>query len=188
MLKRNRRNPPPTLRGLVPPLGFGLVLGALFIGGCDSAGETTALGISAGEPSFAMSKVEVCHRNKDGSYVRISIADAAYDTHLAHGDLPAGTGGLDADCQPDPTCPCFSADDIDSGVVWGWVGWVNNFSGEWDLELWDPVVGPMGFTSTGSTTLGYTCGAPLQELQEGLTLAQGEDCKAIILELGPVVF
>jgi len=31
----------------------------------------------------------------------------------------------------------------------------------------------------GTSTIGYTCGEPLQE---GLTRAQGEDCKAIILE------
>jgi hypothetical protein len=53
---------------------------------------------------------EVCHRNRDGGYVKIRIADAAYDTHVAHGDFAVGTGGLDADCEPSPTCPCYSAD------------------------------------------------------------------------------
>ena len=185
MSKRDHRNPPPTLRGLVSPLSFGLVLGALLMGGCDSAGETTVLGISAGEPNFAMNKVEVCHRNKDGSYVRISIADAAYDTHVAHGDIAVGTGGLGADCQPSP-CPCYSAEDIDPASVSGWFGSLDESSlhGTWDLRLVDASFNSLGFTTTaefidGSITVGYTCGAPLQE---GLTRAQGEDCKAIILE------
>lgn len=187
MSKPNRRNPSPALHGLVSPLGFGLVLGALFLGGCDSAGETTAPGISAGEPSFAMTKVEVCHRNPDGSYVRISIADAAYDTHIAHGDIAVGTGGLGADCQPSPTCPCYSADDIDPALVQAWLGSVNELSGTWNVWLIDAHGSPLGFATTGELidgltsppTFGYTCGEPLQE---GLSQAQGEDCKAIILE------
>jgi hypothetical protein len=163
----------------------GLALGALLIWGCDSADETTAPSLSAGEASFAQTKTEVCHRNQDGGYVKIRIADAAYDTHVAHGDLAVGTGGLDADCQPSPTCPCYSADDIDPGTVGGWLG--NDSGSTWDLRLVDTSASSLGFATTATQILDdswnpshieYTCGIPLQE---DLSQEQGEDCKAIIL-------
>lgn len=171
-------------------LVFGGVLAALTITGCDVGTETTAPErLVPGEVSFSSEltkKPEICHRNKDGSYVKISISDAAYDTHVAHGDIAVGTGGLGADCQPSPTCPCYSADDIDPNLVGGWLGMGDEGSSLWDLALLDLNGVPLGFSTTaaeiiGTSTIGYTCGEPLQE---GLTRAQGEDCKAIILEYG----
>jgi hypothetical protein len=43
----------------------------------------------------AASKVDVCHRTsaEDNAYVIITIADAAYDTHIGHGDLDVDDDG-----------------------------------------------------------------------------------------------
>lgn len=58
-------------------------------------------------PSFAQAKVDVCHRNGEGDYNLISVAESAYPTHVEHGD--AAVGGdvpgmagyvFDGGCQP----------------------------------------------------------------------------------------
>jgi hypothetical protein len=54
-----------------------------------------------------MGKVELCHRTSAGDYVRISVADVAYSTHMSHGDQAIGdpVPGLpgfvfDHECRP----------------------------------------------------------------------------------------
>jgi hypothetical protein len=37
----------------------------------------------------AVQRVDVCHLDDQGNYKRITIADAAYDNHIAHGDKAA---------------------------------------------------------------------------------------------------
>lgn len=41
-------------------------------------------------------RVALCHRTTTGDYVKITVADAAYDTHMAHGDRNVGLYG---ECQ-----------------------------------------------------------------------------------------
>lgn len=55
-------------------------------------------------------RVPLCHRTTTGEYVRITVADAAYDTHMAHGDREVGPNG---DCQVAET----SRLDVEN---WGW--------------------------------------------------------------------
>lgn len=40
--------------------------------------------------SNGQDRVTLCHRSNDGGYVKITVADAAYDTHMMHGDRDAG--------------------------------------------------------------------------------------------------
>lgn len=48
------------------------------------------MGALAVGASSAQDRVTLCHRSKDGDYVKITVADAAYDTHMMHGDRDAG--------------------------------------------------------------------------------------------------
>jgi hypothetical protein len=41
----------------------------------------------------AQSRITLCHRTSNGDYTKITIADAAYETHMAHGDRAAGADG-----------------------------------------------------------------------------------------------
>jgi hypothetical protein len=41
----------------------------------------------------AQNRVSLCHRTSSGAYNKITIADAAYDTHMAHGDRTVGADG-----------------------------------------------------------------------------------------------
>jgi hypothetical protein len=79
----------------------------LFAGGCSDPIVTSELAHES-VPLFsqAQAKVDVCHVNGDGSYSRITVADAAYATHLDHGDqspggdVPGSPGYVfDADCR-----------------------------------------------------------------------------------------
>jgi hypothetical protein len=56
-------------------------------------------------------KVAVCHLNDDGSFVPITIADPALDSHLAHGDAVVGVD-VNENCEPlvVPLAGCFSYD------------------------------------------------------------------------------
>ena len=61
--------------------------------------------------SQGQDKVAVCHVDGQGSFIPISIADPALDTHFAHGDVYPGVfikgNYLDANCNicPYGNCP-----------------------------------------------------------------------------------
>lgn len=100
----------------------GLAMSLMLLAGCDSAAlespspQTHAL---AGG-SNAQARVAVCHVDGKGEYGKITIAEAAYETHVAHGDggigdaVPGMEGyKFDEDCQPVVAeCPCFDAGDL----------------------------------------------------------------------------
>jgi hypothetical protein len=75
-----------------------MLAGALLVlvaPGCDSmptAVQDGAVG-SALFSSTGQSRVDLCHRTSSGGYVKITVADAAYSTHTAHGDRHAGPTG-----------------------------------------------------------------------------------------------
>lgn len=48
------------------------------------------MGALAVGTSNGQDRVTLCHRSNDGGYVKITVADAAYDTHMMHGDRDAG--------------------------------------------------------------------------------------------------
>ena len=97
-----------------------IALAALLVAG-------PALIPSTGVVMAQMAKVDICHQNADGQYVKISVAEAAYQTHVNHGDgsvgdpIPGLTGyEFDEDCLPQESqCPCFSATDV-ADVIAGW--------------------------------------------------------------------
>lgn len=79
----------------------------LLAGGCSDQ-IVTSEPAPEGTPllSQAQARVDVCHVNGDGSYSRITVADAAYSTHLDHGDqnpggdVPGNPGHVfDDDCR-----------------------------------------------------------------------------------------
>src|SRR5262249_23820523 len=71
--------------------------------------------LSPGPGSTAVQKVDVCHREGNGSFHLITVASQAVQAHRTHGDtLPGeavpGTPGyvFDETCMEEPasTCPC----------------------------------------------------------------------------------
>jgi hypothetical protein len=61
--------------------------------GCDTP---TAIGDApdaALVPGNAQSRIALCHRTNSGGYTEITVADAAYSTHMDHGDRAVGDNG-----------------------------------------------------------------------------------------------
>jgi hypothetical protein len=52
-----------------------------------SADPTTAVSFSS------QSRISLCHLAANGEYIEITVADAAYATHMAHGDIAVGPAG-----------------------------------------------------------------------------------------------
>jgi len=77
---------------------YGVAFLLIMMAGCDSmtdAEHTNDLQpqISQAELSIfsnAQTMVDVCHLNGKGEYNMITIADAAFETHVAHGDGAVG--------------------------------------------------------------------------------------------------
>jgi len=82
----------------VRTVALALSAGFLSLAACDAGDPVSPLEAPVAF-SAAVVKVEICHRTNDGNFTVISVADAAYQTHIDHGDIPAGTGGLDAECR-----------------------------------------------------------------------------------------
>jgi alpha-tubulin suppressor-like RCC1 family protein len=87
-------------------LTLALSAGFLMLAACDAGDPTGPLGAPVAL-SAAMGKTDVCHRKADGDFTKISVADAAYETHIAHGDggigdpVPGMEGyNFDDACQP----------------------------------------------------------------------------------------
>jgi hypothetical protein len=70
-------------------VALALGVGFLLVASCDRSDPTSPLEVQL-ELQAAMAKVDVCHRTTDGSFTKITIADAAYETHVAHGDGVVG--------------------------------------------------------------------------------------------------
>ena len=113
----------------VPALVSVMAAGLAVLAGCEAGPAAPADGadrLSAAAPSLAMTKVDVCHRDLSGDYTLISIADAAYDTHVDHGDASPGEAvpGMDGhvfddQCQPvEAVCPCYQSP-LDIGDLFG---------------------------------------------------------------------
>jgi len=97
------------VRSWLPAICLGVVFSLPLLAGCDSAtldGAPADASMLAGG-SDAQARVDVCHVNGQGDYIKITIAEAAYATHVAHGDanvgdeVPDQSGFVfDGDCQP----------------------------------------------------------------------------------------
>ena len=79
------------------------------------------LGMFAGVVSAQPAKQDVCHVTGNGSYRLISVSERAVPAHEAHGDVLAGTGGLDEDCNEVETT-IVTSDPLQFGPN-GWGGW-----------------------------------------------------------------
>jgi hypothetical protein len=66
-------------------LAFALSAGLLSLAACDAGEPTSPLEASVAF-SASKAKTDVCHRTDEGGFSKISVADAAYETHIAHGD------------------------------------------------------------------------------------------------------
>ena len=97
-------------------LAVALAVLAFTIAACDSGfpSETAAPELAAGSQFGKVEKLDVCHLNDNGTYVRIRLADVAYDAHEAHGDGQVGYQvpgdavptifGPDCGVLPDKSC------------------------------------------------------------------------------------
>ena len=70
---------------------------------------STLLLIIVGNVFAQQQRVDVCHIDEEGNSFLITVAEAAYDNHIAHGDaaigdpVPGMTGVVfDENCQPEP--------------------------------------------------------------------------------------
>jgi hypothetical protein len=164
-----------------------LALVTFMVLGCNTIGDTAPDLVAPTTPSFAVTKVPVCHRQGTGEYVRISIAEAAYNRHIAHGDEPAGTGGLDTNCQPQP-CPCFSAASV-AGEVATWADMIfedgpYHFGGDFHTIVSPDFSYDRYFFALHSDQSGYSCGTENMWLQD-ISQSACEACRSILLEYAP---
>jgi hypothetical protein len=95
-------------------LTAGLVLTLVLLASCESAAivdgtETQVAALDQGSDSKA--RVDLCHRNDEGSYHKITVAEPAVQAHLNHGDgfigdpVPGNPGysfGAECEAVPDP--------------------------------------------------------------------------------------
>ena len=130
----------------LPALLGGLAAGLAVLVACEAAGPAAPADdvdrLSVAGASLATTKVDVCHRDLSGDYTLITIADAAYDTHVDHGDaspgdpVPGMSGYVfDAACQPIlAVCPCFEESDLIE--LFPGLEYTETFGG-WTYEIWD---------------------------------------------------
>jgi hypothetical protein len=110
-------------------------------------------------------KVDICHREGNGSYHKINVSKNAEDAHLAHGDAHPGdpVPGMegyefDEDCnvvQALETTTVTSAVLNFSGTGWG--GWSCPNVASHTLYLWEPGA-TTGTVTYPNTPFGYTYG------------------------------
>jgi len=90
-----------------------LAAAALALGACaDSTITSPAASVAAGpRPSFAVAgggktKVDICHRTSDSTYMLITVGAPAYQAHMDHGDLVPGdfVGSYPNQLQVKPDC------------------------------------------------------------------------------------
>lgn len=182
---------------------------AAFTAGCDRAPEVTGpRTLSATDDLMSqMAKIDVCHRNANGQYGKISIADAAYDSHIAHGDggvgeAVPGTPGYEfgAECQPQeieietPECPCFSATSIAQALADQWFDVSSVVLSDNDLEggfyrttlstPLDPSIGAGWDLFQASHVDGHypSCTVFRVSSEQPVTSAEAAVCRSILLE------
>lgn len=147
-------------------LSFAICAGVLLLTACDS-GELSApqdaTTLSPIAVSAAMSKIDVCHRTNSGDYTKISIADAAYDTHRAHGDGPVGARvpgnegyAFLSDCETVRVvayCPCYQTV-AELGDLQGEAGLVieDDPFGSWEASLTSGTASASAWYSSDSHT------------------------------------
>lgn len=197
------------------PLLAPIALAALLVAGCDQAPEVAgpALLPTAEALMARMARVDVCHQNVDGEYVKISVAEAAYETHVAHGDgsvgdpVPGRTGyEFDEDCQaaeiplPTPDCPCYSAAGVAETIMrfeGGEVLLTNTESGgsyESILQLvgggmpfdWEGPPEPLWSVTHEDGSMPFcTIDAEISMGPTSITESEADVCRSILLEYGP---
>jgi len=85
-----------------------------------------SVGIAGAAPA---PKVDVCHIDDTGAYIKINISENAFDAHIAHGDASPG------DAVPDMAGYEFD-DECNAVELW-------NITGSWDLHF-TATVGALG--------------------------------------------
>ncbi|NIQ52394.1 MAG: hypothetical protein GWN71_02715, partial [Gammaproteobacteria bacterium] len=110
----------------------------LSLGACDGVlippDPEAEAGFDVDGLASAMSKVDVCHVDEDGAYRLITIAEAAYVTHLGHGDASPGDAvpGMPGqvfgpDCEPEAYAlsgyGIVTSGDVLNYGDGGWAGW-----------------------------------------------------------------
>jgi hypothetical protein len=196
------------IRSCGSALCYGVVLTALLLAGCDTAAVdgTAPQAIALADASHSQTRVDVCHVDGQGNYSLITVADAAYDTHIAHGDGGIGNAVpddpayvFDADCQPVPAadCPCFSAEnlasfvmpefnEVEDGSAWeSSVEDVNPTGGCTGL-LCDDTIAKASFSSGGV----YGCYLYVDALnlfanESFISQGEGESCRALLRAYQP---
>lgn len=91
-----------------------LALSAAFVvlAACDTSDPASPSEVST--PLDArMVRTDVCHLTPTGEFRKIAVPEAQMERHMAHGDIPVGTGEMDLDCQP--VVPCTL--EIEAGSV-----------------------------------------------------------------------
>jgi hypothetical protein len=176
----------------LPMLLLGLVLTTI---SCDSS--MTEEGSLAEDQETVASKLgdkqDVCHKRDEQGYIRITIADAAYESHVAHGDwnigdpVPNMPGYVfDETCTPAlaVTCPCFGLGELQSPPE----GWTfdlcdinSNFSAVYfDMGGgWDKAGSGYEYTATGQFGCNYF---PIHTgfIVDGITEPEDAACRAIV--------
>lgn len=151
-----------------------------------------------------MAKVDICHQNADGRYVKISVAEAAYESHVNHGDrsvgdpVPGLTGyEFDEDCLIQAIqaidCPCFSATGVAEEIaVCESAGGVEVMLSDQDYEggfyettlsIWNPILCVSTFEATHLDDMSPNCAAWWYGWT--ITSAEAATCRAILLEFAP---
>jgi hypothetical protein len=171
--------------------------------GCNSvtdADHTNNLQLQTSESemvtlSNAQIRVDVCHLNGTGEYNKITVADAAFETHLAHGDGEIGgdVPGLDGyifdeNCEPElievvvDVCPCFSQESIEEAIE------RSSFQGVY-LDIWGDQIALYDTFFDWYAQVQYdTCTITDYKYPEydisksNITQGEAEACKAILLE------
>ena len=164
----------------------------MFLAACSESPVAAPLADPA-EALFATSKVDVCHIDGQGRVNRITIADAAYQSHLDHGDLapesalaiPEGaTFSASGEWLDGSTL--WSADkafDGDPVSRWNSGGLPGGFPGQWiEIDFGSPQTlsaidllvhqVPDGFTTHYITIDGYPGGSFAGYTVDGQVLTQ----------------
>jgi hypothetical protein len=121
------------MRTLHPAMILATALLVLTTAGCDTSPTATDdLLSTALFSASSQSRIALCHRTGSGDYTKITVADAAYDTHMAHGDRAVGENG---DCPAGGMARLEVAFDVDPSGWWPAVGVVLHAPGEQETVL-----------------------------------------------------
>jgi hypothetical protein len=178
------------VRSFVLALVAGAAMSVILLAGCDSA--------SVSGPSFesavildgfhAQTRVDVCHVDGKGEYSKITVSEASYDSHVAHGDGAIGSDvpGMEGykfneECQPVVAeCPCFSATPF--GIISATE--LSDYETEegWRTQLYD--IFSMDSAEVQKVGDNYSCSLRGSEWVAADDISRGaaEMCRAILLD------